>query len=212
MLQKELAAALGVSAAMVSKLAKRGMPTDSLERAQRWRKRHLEPSRVKHNKPGTPAHPTASQRSQLFPALPQSIPPIRGGTTHSIQGSEPEEDLAGGDALDGDLLFQKTREAKARATLLEIELAEKAKTLVLADDVRRSTLTAWRYLRDMLQAYGRQTAPKVAHVTDVHDLQLILEGEMRAMLQTFGERVLPGLLKEQLGTAGQKDATKGVGV
>lgn len=47
MLQKELATALGISSAMVSRLAKRGMPTDSIERATRWRKRHLEPGRVK---------------------------------------------------------------------------------------------------------------------------------------------------------------------
>lgn len=47
MLQKELATALNISPAMVSKLAKRGMPTDTPERAQRWRKRHLEPGRVK---------------------------------------------------------------------------------------------------------------------------------------------------------------------
>lgn len=47
MKQKELAALLGVSEAMVSRLVKKGMPTDSLERAQRWRKRHLEPGRMK---------------------------------------------------------------------------------------------------------------------------------------------------------------------
>ena len=47
MTQKELAQALGISPGMVSRLAKRGMPTDSLQRAQRWRKRHLEPGRVK---------------------------------------------------------------------------------------------------------------------------------------------------------------------
>ena len=47
MTQKELAQALGISAGMVSRLAKRGMPTDDLERAKRWRKRHLEPGRVK---------------------------------------------------------------------------------------------------------------------------------------------------------------------
>lgn len=47
MLKKELAQLLGVSESLVSRHAKRGMPTDSLERAQRWRKRHLEPGRVK---------------------------------------------------------------------------------------------------------------------------------------------------------------------
>lgn len=64
MVKKELATLLGISGAMVSKLAKRGMPTDSLERAQRWRARHLEPGRVKgvrfdsHYKPSAPAQPT----------------------------------------------------------------------------------------------------------------------------------------------------------
>ena len=47
MLKKELARLLGVSESMVSRHAKQGMPTDSVERARRWRKRHLEPGRVK---------------------------------------------------------------------------------------------------------------------------------------------------------------------
>ena len=47
MQQKELAILLDISPAMVSRLAKRGMPTDTLERAERWRRRHLEPGRVK---------------------------------------------------------------------------------------------------------------------------------------------------------------------
>lgn len=43
----ELADALGISPSMVSRLAKRGMPTDDVVKAQRWRKRHLETSRMK---------------------------------------------------------------------------------------------------------------------------------------------------------------------
>jgi hypothetical protein len=46
MLKKDLAEKLGISPSMVSRLAKRGMPTDSQERAQRWRRRHLEPGRT----------------------------------------------------------------------------------------------------------------------------------------------------------------------
>jgi hypothetical protein len=44
---KDLAAGLGISAAMVTKLKKRGMPTDSVEAAAKWRRRHLEPARTK---------------------------------------------------------------------------------------------------------------------------------------------------------------------
>jgi hypothetical protein len=47
MQQKELAKLLDISTAMVSRLVKRGMPTDTLERAERWRKRHIEPGRIK---------------------------------------------------------------------------------------------------------------------------------------------------------------------
>ena len=68
MLKKELAEALGISGAMVSKLAKRGMPTDSLERAQRWRRRHLEPGRVKGQRMGTTAPPEATPRTTTPPA------------------------------------------------------------------------------------------------------------------------------------------------
>lgn len=61
MKQYELAGLLGITPAMVSKLAKRGMPTDSVERASRWRKRHLEPGRVKGSKYGTEAKPEAPE-------------------------------------------------------------------------------------------------------------------------------------------------------
>lgn len=46
--------ALGISAPMVTKLAKRGMPTDKgVEAAARWRRRHLEPARSKGLRAGT---------------------------------------------------------------------------------------------------------------------------------------------------------------
>jgi len=41
--QADLARALGISGAMVSKLAKRGMPTDSAEAATAWRTANLSP-------------------------------------------------------------------------------------------------------------------------------------------------------------------------
>lgn len=59
---------LGISGAMVTKLAKRGMPTDTLERAERWRKRHLEPGRVK----GTRFDSNYQPRPQATPVL--SVP------------------------------------------------------------------------------------------------------------------------------------------
>jgi hypothetical protein len=44
---REMAEALGLSETMVSKLRRRGMPMDTVERARRWRRRHLEAPRTK---------------------------------------------------------------------------------------------------------------------------------------------------------------------
>jgi hypothetical protein len=54
---KEMAAALGLSEAMVSRLRRRGMPMDTVERAERWRRRHLEAARTKGARMDTPAAP-----------------------------------------------------------------------------------------------------------------------------------------------------------
>lgn len=50
MTKTELAGHLGISVSMVSRLAKRGMPTDTVERARRWRKRHLQTIRTKDHR------------------------------------------------------------------------------------------------------------------------------------------------------------------
>lgn len=68
--RKELAAALKISGAMVTKLAKRGMPTDrGVEAAQRWRSRHLEPARTKGLRAGTaPAKGSGHVSTPMLPA------------------------------------------------------------------------------------------------------------------------------------------------
>ena len=69
MQQKQLAQLLDISPAMVSRLAKRGMPVDTLERAERWRKRHLEPGRVKGSRFGTSKTTPRKPPSPKSPAL-----------------------------------------------------------------------------------------------------------------------------------------------
>ena len=71
--QKELAALLDISPAMVSRLKKQGMPTDTLERAQRWRKRHLEPGRIKGSR-FDPNRPKAAPTRQPARAAPPAQP------------------------------------------------------------------------------------------------------------------------------------------
>lgn len=185
MLKKDLALGLGVSAAMVTKLSKRGMPTDSVEHAQQWREKNLEPSRLKSNKGGdaTPARPSLA--GDPVEVRNPAMPPA-----HAAQFDGGEF----GDVLDGDLLFQKTRETRARADRLELDLAEQKKTLTSTALTRQANITAWRFLRDMLQSFGRQVTPKIAHLTDPHEIQLIIDADMRGLIKIFSARTMPELL------------------
>lgn len=77
MKQKDLAEALGISAAMVSRLKHQGMPTHSVEAARRWRERHLDPARVvgqrvDYPRPAAPPpEPDVAARVDLVRALMQ---------------------------------------------------------------------------------------------------------------------------------------------
>lgn len=66
--RRELAAGLGISQGMVSRLAQRGMPTHDLERAKRWRARHLAPARMKGNRAGTSEAPSPLPSADRGPA------------------------------------------------------------------------------------------------------------------------------------------------
>lgn len=59
MKQSDLATALGISQGMVSRHAKMGMPTDSVEAARRWRDRHLELARRKEYRGDMPPRAAA---------------------------------------------------------------------------------------------------------------------------------------------------------
>jgi len=73
MQQKELATLLDISPAMVSRLVKRGMPTDTIERAERWRRRHLEPGRVKGSRVDTVKRPAQQDPPKV--TSPSTAPP-----------------------------------------------------------------------------------------------------------------------------------------
>lgn len=128
MQQKELAKLLGISPAMVSRLAKRSMPTDTLERAQRWRKRHLEPGRIK----GSRFDPTQAT-TPTTPAA-ASVPGVSVADFEAVvadveaAGAELDNALTTGDQAWADVMLQQVRD------LLRI----------LPDDAEpRLTLRAW---------------------------------------------------------------------
>ena len=105
MLKKELAALLNISPAMVSRLAKRGMPTDNLERAQRWRKRHLEPGRVK----GSRYDPNVTDTGQTLPPGTAGAGGAASLARAERHASATGEALAGGDVIEAAAMLDKMR-------------------------------------------------------------------------------------------------------
>jgi hypothetical protein len=73
MQQKELAKLLDISPSMVSRLVGKGMPTDTLDRAKKWRKRHLEPGRIKGSR-YDPKHDQAAAAVATVPSAPAAKP------------------------------------------------------------------------------------------------------------------------------------------
>ncbi len=73
--QKELAAALGMSEGQVSKLKRRGMPTDSIEAARAWRSRNVG-GYVRTDAAAAPAAPTAPADPAAPGAAPPAGPPL----------------------------------------------------------------------------------------------------------------------------------------
>lgn len=107
MQQNELAKLLGISPAMVSRLVKRGMPT-TLEGAQRWRKRHLEPGRIK----GARFDPTqATKPTTRKPAPAAAAVPGVSVADVEAAGAELDNALATGDQAWADVMLQQVRES-----------------------------------------------------------------------------------------------------
>lgn len=111
MQQNTLAKLLNISPAMVSRLAKRGMPTDTLERAERWRRRHLEPGRIKGSRFDPKPQRTAPAVAKASPALP-------GVSVAEVEsyGLELENALATGDQVWADVIIQEVRGALRQLT------------------------------------------------------------------------------------------------
>lgn len=71
--QTHLAEMLGISKATVSEHAKRGMPTDTLEAAQAWRRKHLNIARRKDMRPAVaPAGAGLAERASTLQSVAQN--------------------------------------------------------------------------------------------------------------------------------------------
>lgn len=175
--QKELAEALNISPAMVSKLAKRGMPVDSLERAQRWRKRHLEPGRVKASSIGAATAPSIATR----PPAHAPLATMQASTLDTTEAT-PEPTLAEDDPGGEDFLTARTRREVAEANLAELKLAEQQGAVIQVEAVRAAWAKRLASTRDALLQIPSRLAPLAAAESNMETVALLIEREIRQAL------------------------------
>ena len=160
MLQKDLAAALGISGAMVSRLVRRGMPTKSLEAAQRWRRRHLNPAHVVANR---------WRRGDEAVAPTSCVEEV---ATPAAAAHEPADSI----------WTSRARREAAEAGLAELRLAELRSALVSVAAIRAALAKKATALLDAFLQIPDRAAPGLAAETDQARCHDILQSEIHAVL------------------------------
>jgi phage terminase Nu1 subunit (DNA packaging protein) len=177
MTQKELAEALGITQAAVSKLARRGMPTDSVERASRWRRRHLQTGRMKGIRRDTVQASTPAQPGEETP------PPATPEDADLFEDPDEDED---------ETRVRKYREARDMREHYQAEMAKmtymkEAGQLVLASDMARVVADAGTTIRIGLEGLPAQIAPHLMHKTEQQVEALLLQ-EIERLLESLSRK------------------------
>lgn len=163
MKQKDLADLLGITPAMVSKLAKRGMPTDTLERAERWRRRHLELPRTKG------ALPSAARANDGA-----------GSDSEEDDRPSPDDDSA-------DYRLARARREGIRAEREQIELDKLRGSLISVEEIERIEFTSSRVIRDRLQAVPARLTLRLVGMArsgaEAHEIECALDKEIEQILR-----------------------------
>lgn len=147
--QAQLADALGVDPALVTRYKRRGMPVDSIAGAQAWKAENVR-ARV-GGRPG---------KSDTAAAAPTP-----GYGDH------------------------RARREAAEADMAELEAKRKAAQLMPVEPAERAVFDAFRELRDATFAAVRGAAPQVLGLTEVREVQHLLEDALRSAYADFEARV-----------------------
>lgn len=83
----------------------------------------------------------------------------------------------------------KSRQAAADAERSELETAELARRLVKREQAERGAFEAFRTLRDAVFSACRSQAPMVIGLTEVREVQLLLEDAMRSAFADFESKM-----------------------
>lgn len=163
--QKELAAALDMSQANVTKLKKQGMPVDSVESAQAWREAR---QNVAARKPA-PASVTSFNPAPIV-TRPQYVAPMPPAPEYK---ELPDEDHQ----------MARTRREIAEANLAEMREAEERGDLIRVAAVKSTLATSFATARDALLQIPARMAPLLAADSDPVNVHNTLHSEIHQALQ-----------------------------
>lgn len=184
--QNELAAALGITPPAVSMLKRRGMPVDSVERAQRWRNRHLQTGRMK-----------GVRRIDKPAAGPQAAAPSLPSPTMAAPVDDP--DLFD-DPDDEQTEIHAYKSARSRrefyqAEMARIALEKETGQLMQANEVLQLVTDAAVVLRTGLEALGARLSPRLVHSRDEAQIRALIDAEVEDLLRELS-RQFDGLARQ----------------
>lgn len=160
----DLARALECDPTLISRWARRGMPTDSVEAARAWQAENIR-ARVRIG--GTSANrPTKPSSGAAKPASDAS---------GAVGATPPEEGP-------GDYGAHRVRREAAEASLAELRLGETRGELIRLSAIKTALGVAFATSRDSLLALGSRLAPVLAGETDVAKIESLLHAEIHSAL------------------------------
>lgn len=166
---KELAEGLGISQGMVSRLLKRGMPSDTIQRAKRWRNRHMERPRLKGIRVDT--------RPVPMPKQPGTVDP-----------PDPAPELFDDDDRDeGERAFDDFRTARDKrehfaALTAQMEYEKACGLLMDAGEVIAVITQMGTDLRQALEQWPTALAPQLVHLTTEDEVRAFLDFQVELVL------------------------------
>lgn len=165
--QNAIGRALGLSSAGVVKLKKQGMPVDSVESAQAWRK----------------ANQSIAKRKPVPQAQDPHAQVVGGDVFREMIRMTPVK--PDGSALDESHDQARTRREIAEANLAELREGELSGELVRKEEVEQAAYRAARSLRDGLTNCAKRLGATVAVLTTPEECANAIEQEHRTLLQSW---------------------------
>ncbi len=185
----ELARELGVSRQAIHGLVERGLLTKDAEGLI-----DIELARVAIEKRVRPSGKTAAAVSG--PAMPPAPPPNLPAPV------PPPSDQEVNPAAATSYHVARTLRESEEAKMARLKRQQLEGSLIEREPAVQAVWTAFRTLRDSAMPLGRRVAPKVATMTNVREITLLIDEAMREVLQSFSERTLASLASRMGGTPG----------